>query len=334
VFCLDSKTGDVVWERLAHQGRPAIATHGSNTYASETPITDGERLYAYFGMTGLFCYDLSGKPLWKKDLGSHPMIMGWGTGSSPALEGGRLFILCDNERKSFIAALDAKTGDEVWRAERDEKSNWSTPYIWRNKQRTEVVASGGKKIRSYDPASGKVLWEVKTSGQCSASPVGDEEFLYVGTGGGFAGRGPLRAIKVGAEGELELKDGETSNAGIAWEVQRAGAEMASPLLYQDSIYILSQRGGMLSCFDAKTGKQHYRERLPNARGFTSSPWAADGKVFCLDEEGRTFVIEAGPGPKLKVASTNKLDDMFWSSVAVVGDKLLIRGVNHLYCIAK
>jgi outer membrane protein assembly factor BamB len=331
VLCLDAKTGDVVWERLAHEGRPTIATQASNTYASETPVTDGERLYAYFGMTGLFCYDLAGKPLWKKDLGHHPMQMGWGTGSSPTLDGSRLFVQCDNEEKSFLVALDAKTGDELWRTPREERSGWSTPYVWKNSKRTELVTAGSRNMRSYDPATGKQLWQIKVSGQASATPVGDADLLYVGTGGGM-GRGPLIAIKAGAEGDLSEGTSDNPNPGVAWTIPRSGPALASPLLYQDCLYIADQRGGILSCYDAKTGKQHYRERLPSARGFTATPWAAGGKIFVLDEEGRTFVLE--PGPKLKVIATNKLDDMFWSSVAVAGQKLLLRGVNHLYCIAQ
>jgi outer membrane protein assembly factor BamB len=330
VLCLEAATGKVLWEELAHEGRPKIATQNSNTYASETPITDGQRVYAYFGMTGLFCYDMAGKPLWKIDLGHHPMRMGWGTGSSPALDGNRLFVQCDNEEKSFLVALDANTGDELWRVPREERSGWSTPYVWKNSKRTELVTAGGSKMRSYDPATGKLLWELKVSGQASATPVGDADLLYVGTGGSM-GRGPLAAIRAGAEGDLSEDASDNPNPGVAWTIPRSGPALASPLLYQGCLYIADQRGGILSCYDAKTGQQHYRERLPSARGFTATPWAADGKVFCLDEEGRTFVLEAGP--KLKVIATNKLDDMFWSSIAVAGQKLLLRGVNHLYCIA-
>lgn len=332
VVCLDRKTGDVVWEKLAKEAKPTIPTHRTNTYASETPITDGERLYAYFGMTGLYCYDLNGKLIWSKELGTYPMMAGWGTGSSCALEGDRLFVLCDNEEKSFLVALDKKTGDELWRVDRDEKSNWCTPYIWKNKTRTEVVTSG-KVVRSYDPASGKVLWEMDGHNSGARStPVGNEEMLFVGTGGGMGGNGPLVAIKAGAKGDITLEGNDTSSTFVAWSVPRAGAPMASPLLYQGYLYVADQRGGILACYDAATGKQHYKERVPDSKGFTSSPWAAGGKVFCLDEEGTTFVIE--PGPTLKVVGTNKLNEMFWSSAALADNQLLLRGTDHLYSIAE
>jgi outer membrane protein assembly factor BamB len=332
VLCLDRATGKVLWEQLAKEAKPTIAIHSTNTYASETPITDGERVYAYFGMTGLYCYDISGKPLWNKDLGSYSMMFGWGAGSSPALDGDRLFVQCDNEEKSFLVALDKRSGDELWRIERKEKSNWSTPYIWKNKQRTELITSG-RTVTSYDPATGKVLWELGgNQGGARSTPVGDAERLYVGTGGGMGGNGPLTAVNAGAEGDITPGGGESSDKHIAWSVPRSGPPMASPLVYEGCLYVLDQRGGILSCYDAATGDQHYKQRIEGARGFTSSPWAYGGKVFCLDEAGTTFVIE--PGDEYKLVGTNKLDEMFWSSPALAHGQLLLRGVDHLYCIAK
>lgn len=331
VLCLDRKTGKVLWDQTAHEGKPTLPIHRTNTYASETPVTDGERVYAYFGMTGLYCYDMDGKLLWKKDLGNFPMMFGWGTGSSPALYEDRLYIQCDNERESFLVALDKRSGDELWRVEREEKSNWSTPFIWKNKARTELVTAGGRRMRGYDPADGKLLWEMAgVRGRCSATPVASDELLYLGVGGGPGGLGPLVAVKAGASGDISIGKEETSNAGVAWKIQRSGPPMASPLLYENCLYILDQGGGIVGCYDAATGKEHYRQRIDGARSFTSSPWGYDGKVFCLDEDGQTFVL--APGPELKVLDINKLDDTFWSSVAVAGDLLLLRGVDALYAI--
>ena len=169
--------------------------------------------------------------MWNKELGSFPMMMGWGTGSSPALDGDRLFVQCDNEEKSFLVALDKKTGDELWRVERDEKSNWSTPYIWKNSKRTELVTAG-KTVTSYDPATGKMLWELGGNQDgARSSPVADDDRLYVGTGGGMGRSGPLTAVKAGAEGDLSA-GGESSDKYIAWSVPGAGPPMASPLIYQ------------------------------------------------------------------------------------------------------
>jgi outer membrane protein assembly factor BamB len=379
VYCLDRTTGKVLWKQLALEGKPKIATHATNTYATETPVTDGQRVYAYFGMHGLYCYDLEGNLVWKKDLGAYQTQMGWGTASSPVIADGRVFVQIDNEEKSFLVALDAKSGDEQWRVPRTERTTWGSPVLWKNKQRTELVTPGSQKVRSYEPATGKVLWELSLGGgRCSASPVGDEERLYVGIGGGpggfgrpgggapgggrpggggeqpggpgagqpggfgggqpggpgggrgFGGGGSLYAVIAGASGDVTPKQGETTSAGVAWGVNRGGPEMASPLVYQGHLYLLSQNGGIVTCYDARTGKQVYKERLPGARAFWASPWAADGKVYCLDDGGTTFVLQAGP--EFKVLGKNALGDQFWASPAVASGTLILRGVENIYCI--
>jgi outer membrane protein assembly factor BamB len=344
VCCLDRGSGKVLWKQIPYEGKPRIPTQPSNTYASETPVTDGERIYAYFGMHGVYCYDFTGKQIWKVDLGSYPMALGFGTGSSPALSDGRLFIQCDNEKKSFLVALDTKTGKELWRVDRPERTGYSTPLIWKNKVRTEVVCLGSPRVRSYDPATGKQLWELRgMAGQAKASPAANSELLYVGTGGGpggFGGPGgprggfgsgrPLLAVKPGASGDITPKDGATSNDGVAWRLPQAGPQTASPLLYEGYIYVLEERGGFLSCYDAKTGEQAYKERLAGARGFTSSPWACDGKIYCLDDAGTTYVVQAGA--TFKVLGKNTIAEMCWSSPAVAGGSLFLRTVDYLYCI--
>jgi outer membrane protein assembly factor BamB len=234
---------------------------------------------------------------------------------------------------AFLVALDKKTGDELWRLERDEKSNWSTPYIWKNKQRTELVVAGGTKLQSHNPENGKLLWEMDAAGRSSLTPVGDQELLYADSGDRRTGhRGPIVAVRVGASGDISPKEGETSNEYVAWSASRRTPRVASPLLYEGCLYVLEQRRGEITCYDAKTGEEHYAERVEGASGFSSSPWASDGKIFCLDETELTVVLKADP--EFEILTTNKLDDTFWSSVAVAGEKLLLRGVNHLYCIAK
>lgn len=343
VYCLDRTSGKVLWKQLALEGKPRTPSHSSNTFATETPATDGERVYAYFGMNGLVCLDFAGKQVWKKDLGSYPVQMGWGTASSPVLDDERLFVQIDNEEKSFLVALDKKTGNEVWRVARSERTNWGSPVLWKNKQRTELVAPGSQKVCSYEPSTGKILWELSLGGgQCNSTPVGDAEMLYVGLGGrggmggdrggagGPGGGGSLFAIRAGASGDLTLKEGAQSNAGVAWSVSGRGPEMASPLVYQGHLYVLARDGGLVTCYDAESGKQVYRERISGARSFWASPVASDGKVFCLDDSGTTHVLQAGP--EFKVLGKNSLGEMSWSSPAVVGGAILLRGIDHLFCV--
>jgi outer membrane protein assembly factor BamB len=331
VYCLDRTTGRVHWQRVAAAHRPTIPIHPYNSYATETPATDGQRVYAYFGAVGVFCYDFAGRPVWRKELGSYPMQFGHGTGASPALDGGRLFIQCDNEEQSFLVALDTKTGRELWRVGRDETTTWTTPFVWKTNHRTAVVCCGEKKVRAYDPATGRALWELGgLAGQLCASPAADAARIYLGSAGPW-GKKPLVAVRAAAAGDVTLKAGETANAGVAWSLTQAGPALASPLAYRGYLYVLEQRGGMVSCYDSATGQPMYRKaRLPEARGFVASPWAHGDKIFCLDEEGQTFVLRAGP--EFQVLGKNQLDDMFWASPALAGGDLFLRGLDHLYCI--
>jgi outer membrane protein assembly factor BamB len=331
VLCLDAASGKTVWEKVAREGRPTIRIHPNNTYASETPVTDGERIIAYFGMTGVYCYDLEGNLLWDKELGVFPTQFAWGTGSSPLMSGDLVYIQCDNDKASFLVALDKTTGDERWRVERDEKSNWSTPYIWTSNIRRELVTAGGKSIRSYNPKTGELLWSMAGNGRSATTPIGNNELLFVDSYDRLTGNsGIFAAIRPGAAGDISLKPRETNNSHVAWSVRLSGTRVASPIICEDSIYVLGQGGGIVHCLNAQTGQELYRKRLPDSAGFTASPLANSGKIYCLDQNGLTTVIEAGP--ELKVLASNSLAEMCWASPAVAGDRLLIRTVDHLYCI--
>jgi outer membrane protein assembly factor BamB len=347
VHCVDAATGKTLWKRVAASKRPTIANHVSNTFASETPVTDGERVYAYFGMAGVVqCYDVSGKPLWNKDLGPYRIFGNWGNSASPALDGGRLFVQCDNAERSFVVALDAKTGKESWRTPRPEKSTWSTPVVWRNKVRTELVLMGTRKVRSYDPADGKVLWELTTdegsgrgapkggkggAGGCKSTPVATDEMIYLG----MASRakqelGPLWAVKAGASGDVSLKGDEKSNKHVAWYRSDAGPHFASAVVHRGLLYVFAPHDGTIRCFDAKTGEAVYQKKLPGARDFKASPWVAGGKVFNVDENGTTFIMKAGRD--FELLAKNSLDELCWSSPAPACGALFIRTVGHLYRI--
>jgi outer membrane protein assembly factor BamB len=330
IHCLDATSGKTLWQKAAIEQKPNTSINPTNTYATETPVSDGERVYAYFGMTGLFCFDFDGKLLWAKDLGFYPIFSGHGSGGSPVLDDERLFVQCDNQKQSFLVALDKRTGKELWRVARAERSTWTTPLIWKTAKSTAVVCSGNR-ICAYEAETGKVLWEMGGfEGQHLASPTSDAEHIYVGVGGAMSRKKPLAAIRPGASGDLTPRSGENASQNVAWFIEKAGPPMASLLAYQGYLYILDQTNDFLNCYDAKSGKLVYRERLPNARGFFSSPWANKDHVFCLDQSGRTFVVQAGP--VFRLLKENDLNEQCAATPAIANGAILVRTVDHLYCL--
>ncbi len=331
--CVDIESGKELWKQVAHEGSPRIKKHARTNYASETPVTDGKRVYVYFGMTGLFCYDMDGTLVWEKDLGAFETQRGWGTGSSPLLYKDRLFVQVDNEEQSFLVALDAETGDEIWRVERDELTNYSTPYLWKNRVRTELV-TGGKRARAYDPATGEVLWEIQMGGHYNIpSPTADQNLLFMGNAGYRDVKGTYFAIKAGAEGDITPDSGQHTSAGVAWSNPDASfLGSPSPLLYNGLIYIVASRGGQITCLEAETGEIVYQEKVEKVAACWASPWLNENKIFFMDEKGVTQVVKAGR--EFEHLHENSLDDRFWASVAVAGDAYLFKGDKKLYCIKK
>jgi outer membrane protein assembly factor BamB len=335
VLCLDLASGKVLWERTAHEGKPAMPLHIKNTYASETPVTDGKRVYAYFGNLGIFCYDLDGEPLWSKMLEPHAMRAGWGPAASPALHQDRLYILNDNQESSYLAALDAASGEQLWQVARDEQSNWSTPFVWKNELRAEIVTAGTKRVRSYD-LDGKLLWELAGMSMITiGTPFADKGLLFVSSGYVLdLRRRPVYAIRPGAKGDITLPDNKTTSDTIAWCQRGIAPYNPSALVYRDRMYILYDKA-LFGCFDARTGDEIFeRRRIPEGKAFTASPWAYGGKVFCLSEYGETFVFAAGDEFNLLRTNSLAADDMCLATPAVVGDRLLIRSSERLYCIQK
>jgi outer membrane protein assembly factor BamB len=332
VYCVDWKTGKLLWEREVHRGN-APARHLKNSYASETPVTDGEHVYAYFGSVGVFCLDRDGKLIWSQPFGPYRMRYGWGTAASPVLHQGRLYIVNDNEEQSFLAALDAKTGKQIWRVARDEGSNWATPYVWESGRRTEIVTSGTRRIRSYD-LDGKLLWELGgMSSIAIPTPFSKLDLLYVTSGYVGDQVKPVYAVRPGASGDISLKGEETSNEFVAWYQRTSGPYNPSPIVYGDYYYTLLDFG-FFTCRDARTGKEIYgKQRIdPAGAAFTASPWAYHGKIFALSEDGDTFVIQAGP--EFKVLGKNSLDEMCMATPAIYGSSLIVRTASKLYRIEK
>jgi outer membrane protein assembly factor BamB len=333
LVALDVRTGAVRWERQVSGVPPALAKHLKNSYASETPVTDGERVYFYFANAGVFAFDLSGNPVWSRPMGPFKTRNNWGSGGSPALHGGRLYIVNDNDAQSFIVALDARTGAELWRVNRTEGTNWSTPFVWQHAQRTEIVTAGSDRVRSYD-TSGRLLWELTGMSTISIpTPFERHGLLFLSSGYIGDALRPAYAIRPGAAGDISLKAGETSNAAIAWSAPTGAPYNPTPLVVGDLYYTLFDRG-FFTAHEARTGKEVYpRQRITgDASGFTASPWAYNGKVFALSEDGDTYVIQGGT--EFKVVGKNSLNEMTLATPAVARGSLFIRTASKLYRITK
>ena len=336
LYCVDIETGAVEWRREFHAGRPPGGRHRKNSFASETPVTDGERIYIYAANLGLYAYDLKGEQVWKTPLEAHPISLDFGTGASPALHENQLLVLHDNEEQQFLAAFDRRSGKLLWRTDRDiaggdgqpRRSGWTTPYVWSNKQRTEIVTIGPGTAVSYD-LEGRELWRLKGM---SMIPV-PSPFAYGGLL--FLDGGKTRAvfaIRPGASGDISLGKGDRSNEHVVWSVPRAGTYLPTPVAYEGALYVLSETG-IVSRFAAKSGKLSYKSRLDREAGhFTSSPWAYNGKIFCLSEEGDTYVVAAGE--EFELLHVNPLGEMAQATPAMVGERLLIRTESRLYSIRR
>lgn len=333
VYCLDLNSGDIVWEQQVHEGPPESSIHLKNSFASESAVTDGNRVYACFGNLGIYCFDLDGNPLWNHALENHKTRLGWGTAASPVVHDGRLYFVNDNDEDSYLLALDAATGEEIWRVPRDEKSNWATPYIWQNAQRTEIVTPGTGKVRSYD-LDGNLLWEFGGMSSITiATPYEYKGLLYVTSGYvGDRRRRPIFAIKPGAQGDITLGDDETSSEWIEWCQKLAGPYNPSTVIHDDYLVVLYDFG-FIASFNPEDGSEiTAKKRIPQGKAFTSSPWGYAGRIFCLNEDGVTYVID--PADDLKILHKNRLaeDDMAMATPAIVGDRLLIRTSARVYCI--
>jgi outer membrane protein assembly factor BamB len=249
------------------------------------------------------------------------------------VHGGRVYIVNDSEEDSWLAAIDKLTGREIWRVSRDEKSNWATPFVWEHDGATEIVVPGQKRVRSYD-TDGKQIWELGgMSSIVIPTPFTRHGMLYVASGYVGDQVRPVFAIKPGARGDISLKPGETSNRFIAWHLPQGGPYNPSPLVYGDYYYTLYDRG-FLTCHDARTGREVYdKVRLSEAAtAFTASPWAYNGKIFAVSEDGETFVIQAGS--EYKLLGKNTLDEMVMATPAVARGSLFIRTASQLYRIAR
>jgi outer membrane protein assembly factor BamB len=324
VLSLDRKTGKERWRRVACEDAPHEGRHPANSFASSSPMTDGKRLYVSFGSRGIFCFDLTGRQLWQRDLGDMRTRYGWGEGTSPVVHGDSLIINWDHEDQSFIEVLNAKTGKTRWKADRDEPTTWATPLVVVHKGRTQVIVNGTNRVRSYDLETGEVIWQC--GGQtvnAIPSPLAAEGVVYV-----MSGYRSAAAVAVSLDARGDLGDGATA---IKWRYGRGTPYVPSPILLEDQLYFTRRNSAVISSLNIATGKPIFTEtRLPALSSIYASPVSAQGRIYLVGRDGTTLVIQHGP--KLKVLATNRLDDAIDASPVLVGKQLFLRSARHLYCI--
>jgi hypothetical protein len=331
LLCLDRKTGKVLWDRVAYEGVPKEKRHIKSTYANATPATDGEIVIVFFGSQGAYAYDFKGRQLWSRDLGRFDVgaydspEYEWGTASSPILHRELAIFQCDQQKGSFLIALDRKTGKTVWKAERDELPSWGTPTVVPVKSRPELVTNGSNFVRAYDPASGKELWRLGGSSKITApTPVYSNDLIVVASG--RRPEAPVFVIRAGGNGNI------TGTPAIAWQKQQRGSYMPTPLIYDAHLYVLNNNG-VLDCYDLKSGKDVYRQRIEHqASGFSASPVASDGNIFLAGEDGEVWVIRAGAA--YRQVAKNDLGESIMATPAISKGLLLVRTQNHLWAIGK
>ena len=326
----DLASGKDLWSASVAKEKPRHAIHPSNTYASETPAVDGDGVYAFFGMTGtLAAFDHAGQERWRVDLGTYSMFQEYGTAASPALYAGKLFVQYFNQERSFLVALDTANGKELWRVERETPAtSWSSPLVWRNGKRTEIVVSGGQLITSHDPASGAELWRVSgVEGPGLCSFAADAERIYFGQKSPMASP-PLYALVAGASGDLSPTEESKEVKGQAWSQNGASPGMPSPVAAGGLLYVASEN--VLACRDAATGEQVYKERVPGLVTIGASPIVVGDRLLLLDEEGQAAFVPLGR--EFHPASAGKLAGLFWSTPTVADDALLLRSGDTLYCL--
>ena len=335
IYCFSFESGEKLWEQEANVGKPLTPRHIKNNYAPETQVTDGNLIYTYFADQGLFANDLDGELKWKRKMKAYKTRYNWGSAASPTLHGDFIYILNDNEQNSFIEAIDKNTGETSWRRDRNEKSNWSTPFVWKNSLRTEIITVGTGKTRSYG-LDGTLLWEfiADMSSITIATPFTAHGLLYITSGYVGDKHKPIYAIQPGGKGTINLKKNRPVDKSIVWRQPNAAPYNPSTLVYKDLLYVLYDFG-FLACFNAKTGEEIYgkvrvreRQRTP----FTASPWAYNNKVFCLSEDGDCFVYKAGR--KNELLHINKLDELCMATPGIARGSLFIRTASKLYRISQ
>jgi outer membrane protein assembly factor BamB len=336
LICLDLHTGNILWERVAHEGVPRIKRHLKNSHASATAVTDGRRVLAYFGSEGLHAYDMDGRLLWRADLGMvdvgwpYDPDYQWGVASSPVIHGKLVIVQCDNQEDSFIAAYDLETGRQVWRTARAETPSWGTPTVVEGRGRTMVVTNATEAIRAYDANSGKELWSLSGNSELTApTPIAAHGLVFVTSG--YRPIQPIYAIRVDASGDISLKAGATSNAGVVWSTTRGGPYLPTPIVIGDVLYV-ALNNGIVTAYEALTGQRIYQQRVANGAAISASPVASHGRIYLASEDGDVYVIRAGR--QFELLATNRVGDVVLATPAISDGMILIRTDRQLVALSE
>ncbi len=326
IFAINRHDGKILWQHTVKEEVPAEGHHQMGSWASHSPVTDGKHVYAYFGSRGLYCFDMKGNLKWERDFGQSSKRMNFGEGSSPALYGDKIIVNWDQEGQSFIVAIDKKTGKDIWKVDRDEGTSWASPLVVENNGKPQVITSATKLVRSYDLATGELIWECGgMTMNAIPMPVTANGIVYVMSG--FRGNALLAIRLAGAKGNI------TDSDAIVWKHGKDTPYTPSPLLFQDKLYFLRSNNGILTCFDAKTGKEYYSgQRLEGMGNVFASPVGVQDRIYIVGQKGTMYVVKHGP--EFKILAKNKLDDNFNASPAIVDNRIYLRGYKNLYCIEK
>lgn len=337
VFCLDKKTGKILWDKVAYEGVPLEKRHVKSTYASSSPATDGRYVVALFGSQGLYAFDMKGKLVWKKDLGR--LDVGaydlpeyeWGTASSPIIYKDLVIVQCDTSKEDFLMGINIKTGETVWKTERTEMPSWATPTVYAGKTRTELITNAPNFIRGNDPETGKELWKLGDSSNITApTPIFSGDLIVVASG--RRPNAPIFVVRPGASGDITLPKGQTTSQHVAWTRQKVGSYMPTPLIYQGLLYVLKNEG-IFTCFDLATGEEKYQSRIPHqGSGFSGSPVASDGKIYLPSEDGDIFIVKAGD--KFELLGKNSIGQLLMATPAISGKMMFVRGERDLFAIGR
>lgn len=338
VYCLSLEDGKVVWQQTAHEGEPHVKRHPKSSFANATPVTDGRHMVAFFGSEGLYCYDFNGQLLWKQDLGvidaaafDAPGIQ-WGPASSPIIYDGLVVVQCDQPKDSFLAAYEVATGKPVWRTSRDVLSSWSTPTICQENGRAELVTLSPNSCRGYDPRTGEERWRLGGFSKLTVpTPITANHLIFVCSGD--QSTQPIYAIRAGAVGDISpvAKRENGADGALAWNVSRGGPFLPTPIVYGDHLYVLRDNG-VLACYEARSGKLLYKRRVEGKGGYSASPVAADGRIYCTSEQGDVSVVKAGP--TFELLATNALGERCLATPAISRGKILIRTEHALFGIGE